>query len=222
MVLGLLERNPRNTRYADIGSGDLYFAQRLSELTDGPVYAVDVNYGTPGNDGPIRICTVLEQVPAGSVDCAVLMDVLEHVGDDVGLLEATRRTLTRSGQVLVTVPAHAFLWSEHDVFLGHHRRYDRKGLRDVLNRGGFDAIETFYFYAVPFVARAIMVALARAGIGGPKGGAVAAWRYPLEHPLTRAVRATLNGDFKLSRLLGESAFSGCGLSICAICRRTSA
>jgi hypothetical protein len=222
MVLGLLRGNPRDTRYADVGSGDLYFARRLSALTDAPVYAVDVNYGAPRIDGSIRICTDLVQVPSESIDCAVLMDVLEHIVDDVGLLDSMGRILTRSGRVLITVPAHAFLWSEQDVFLGHHRRYDRKGLRDVLNRGGLDVIESFYFYAVPFVARAITVALSRAGIGGPKAGGVGTWRYPLTHPITRAVRTTLNGDFRVSRRLGESALSGWGLSICAICRRTSA
>ena len=222
MVLDLLKGNKRDTRYADIGSGDLYFARRLSELTEAPVYAVDVHYGTPGVDGPIRICTDLDQVPAGAIDCAVLMDVLEHVGDDVGLVEASARVLSPSGKMLVTVPAHSFLWSEHDVFLGHHRRYDRAGLRAVLSRGGLDVAESFYFYAGPFLVRALAVALAKAGIGGPKARAVASWSYPAQHPMTRTARAVLNGDFKLSRLLGDTGLSGCGLSICAVCRRRSA
>jgi SAM-dependent methyltransferase len=222
MVLDMVRGNPRSTRYADIGSGDLYFAGRLASLTDAAVYAVDVNYGTPGTDGPIRICTDLNQLGPESVDSAVLMDVLEHVGDDVGLVAETRRVLAPSGQVLVTVPAHAFLWSEHDVFLEHHRRYDRDGLRAALNRGGLDVIEMFYFYALPFAARAVMVALGRIGLPGSNAGAVGRWRYAVHHPVTRAARAALNADFRLSRLLGDSVVSGCGLSICAICRRTSA
>src|SRR5262249_37896582 len=125
MVLGLLAPNARSTRYADIGSGDLFFAQKLADITDAPVYAVDVNYPDSASEGRVVVCPALNQVPSASIDCAVLMDVLEHVDDDVGLLRAVGRILTAAGEAVVTVPAHAFLWSDHDVFLGHRRRYNR-------------------------------------------------------------------------------------------------
>src|SRR3974390_3538408 len=93
MVLRLLARHTRSTRYADIGSGDLYVAQRLVHTTDAPVYAVDVNYPEAGTEGRVVVCTDLNQVPSGSIDCALLMDVLEHVDDDVDLLRAVGRIL---------------------------------------------------------------------------------------------------------------------------------
>lgn len=222
MVLNLLQPNGRDARYADVGSGDLYFAKRLAEQTTAPIYAVDVHYGEPTVDGRIHVCTSLEQVPAGSIDWAVLMDVLEHVPDDIGFLEAMSRILSQDGRVLITVPAHAFLWSEHDVFLGHYRRYDRELLQDTLIGSGLDVLESFYFYAMPFAMRTLSVALTRVGFAGPKGGAVAEWPFPAQHPLTTATRAALNADFRVSRLLGRSRWSRYGLSVCAICRRRSA
>jgi len=219
MVLALLARNARSTRYADVGSGDLYFARRLCELTDMPVYAVDVNYGNRAVEGQLVICTDLDQVPSGSVDCAVLMDVLEHVDDDVGLLHAVGRVLAPAGQLLITVPAHAFLWSDHDVFLGHRRRYNRQHLRGVLQRGGLKVGECFHFFFIPYLARAFSVGLSRFGVRHKPSSGVGLWPYPSRHPITRTLRAMLNGDFRLSKLLGR--WSGCGLSICAICRRTS-
>ena len=93
MALTLLARNGRDTRYADIGSGDLYFARRLRELTTESVYAVDVNYVQQRNEDRIIVCTDLQQVPSESIDCAILMDVLEHVKDDVGLLRDVERIL---------------------------------------------------------------------------------------------------------------------------------
>jgi len=220
MVLALLARNARSTTYADVGSGDLYFARRLCELTDMPVYAVDVNYGNRSVEGQLVICTDLDQVPSGSIDCAVLMDVLEHVDDDVGLLQAVGRVLASVGQLLITVPAHAFLWSDHDVFLGHRRRYSRQHLRGVLQRGGLMVGECFHFYFMPFLARAFSVGLSGVGDRTKSSRTVALWPYPATHPITIMLRAILNGDFRLSKLLGR--WSGCGLSICAICRRTSA
>jgi SAM-dependent methyltransferase len=222
MMLQLLSGLARSTRYADVGSGDLYFSKRLSETTDAPVYAVDINYPIDATNGRLVICTDLDQVPSASVDCAVLMDVLEHVDDDVGLLQAVNRVLAPVSHLFVTVPAHAFLWSDHDEFLGHRRRYDRQQLCGVLRRAGLDIVECFSFYGLPFFVRAIQVGLGRLGIGGKSSGAISRWPHPPQHVTTRSMRAVLNGDFQLSRVFGATPLAGLGLSICAICRRTSA
>jgi len=222
MIVQLLAGSPRHTRYADVGSGDLYFTRRLCDLTDEPVRAIDVNYPTRGPDGQLVICADLDQVPAGSIDCAVLMDVLEHVDDDVGLLRSVDRVLAPAAQLLITVPAHAFLWSEHDVFLGHRRRYSRRLLLDVLRRGGITVVESFYFYALPYAARALSAGLLRLGVRPRQPSGIGRWPYEAEHPITRALRLMLNLDFRISRRLGAIPAFGLGLSICAICRRPSA
>jgi SAM-dependent methyltransferase len=222
MVLQLLARHSRNTRYADVGSGDLYVAQRLVHTTDAPVYAVDVNYPEAGTDGRVVVCTDLNQVPSASIDCALLMDVLEHVDDDAGLLHAVSRILAPASEIVITVPAHEFLWSDHDVFLGHRRRYNREQLRDAIRRGGLDVVECFYFYSGPFLARAIGVGLSRLGGEKKESTGVGRWPYPSSHVITRAMRAILNVDFRLSRVLARTPVAGFGLSICALCRRTSA
>jgi SAM-dependent methyltransferase len=222
MMLGMLAANPNDTTYADIGSGDLYFAQRLAETTRAPVFAVDVGYATPRVDGQLVVCTDLSQVPAHSVDCAVLMDVLEHVDDDLHLLGGLCRVLKPTARVLITVPAHESLWSEHDVFLGHRRRYDRQQLLGVIRRAGLTVDESFYFYCLPYLARAADVTIARLRRPRQSQSDLSLWPYPQEHWLTRFVRGTLNRDFQLSRLLKTLRWSTCGLSLCAICQRQSA
>lgn len=218
-MLRLLTRRARpggHTRYADVGAGDRYFAHRLAALTGAPVYAVDANYSETAVDGPLIVCTDLAQVPPGSVDCALLMDVIEHVDDDAGLVRDVDRLLTPAGELLITAPAHQALWSEHDVFLGHRRRYDRRRLLDILDGAGFDVLECFHFYALPWVGRAARVGLQRLGVGRSTHG-VGRWPLPADHPVTRTLRAALNADFHITRRL--AAF---GLSICAICQRRSA
>ena len=221
MALTLLDAKPNRTRYADVGSGDLYFARRLRELTSESVYAVDVNYDQQRNEDRIVVCTDLQQVPSSSVDCAILMDVLEHVKDDVGLLRDVDRILAPAAELLITVPAHAFLWSEHDVFLGHFRRYNHTMLRETAREAGFRTIETFYFFAIPYIARAVTVGLSKLGLGQTHAGVVGRWRFSSSHPLTTFLRVLLNADFRASRLLGTGPLSGCGLSIAMRCRRTS-
>jgi 2-polyprenyl-3-methyl-5-hydroxy-6-metoxy-1,4-benzoquinol methylase len=56
----------------------------------------------------------------------LMMDVLEHVDDDVALLRQYARELHPDGRVLISVPAFQFLWPGHDAFLGHRRRYTRR------------------------------------------------------------------------------------------------
>ena len=55
----------------------------------------------------------------------LLMDVLEHVGDDFAALSRLLAAAPPGCLCLLTVPADESLWSEHDESFGHFRRYDR-------------------------------------------------------------------------------------------------
>jgi len=57
------------------------------------------------------------------IDGVLLADVLEHVKDDKNFLEDIISALKPGAIVVITVPAFRFLWSRHDVALGHLRRY---------------------------------------------------------------------------------------------------
>lgn len=59
----------------------------------------------------------------------LLTDVLEHVRDDFAMLSRLLAASTPGTHFLITVPADASLWSEHDVSHGHYRRYDEDRLR---------------------------------------------------------------------------------------------
>jgi hypothetical protein len=221
MMLQLLQSNPRSTRYADIGSGDLYFARRLRRLTEAPICAIDTNYTEPHTEPQITTYVEISQVRSASIDCALLMDVIEHVEDDVGLLRQTDRILTSGARVVITAPAHAFLWSEHDTFLKHYRRYSHGLLRAAVRRAGFEISELFYFFGLPFLARAATVGFGSVGMGRHNSGVVGRWPYPDDHLSTRTLRTILNADFRMSRRLGDGLLAGLGLSICTVCRRAS-
>lgn len=95
-------------------------------------------------------------LPAGanSVDLVTAFDVIEHIEDDHLALAEIRRVLRPGGTLLVTVPCDMRLWSAHDVASHHFRRYDRDGLRAVVEKAGLEIDELWSWNVVlrPVVA----------------------------------------------------------------------
>lgn len=61
-------------------------------------------------------------------DVILMADVLEHVEDDRAFLRDVVTNMQRGATLLITVPAHPWLWSSHDTALEHHRRYSAAAL----------------------------------------------------------------------------------------------
>ena len=80
-----------------------------------------------------------------SVDLITTFDVLEHIDDDCATIREYHRILKAKKNVIVTVPAYKFLWSDHDEILGHCRRYTLKELRDKFEKNGFKTVRSSYF-----------------------------------------------------------------------------
>jgi SAM-dependent methyltransferase len=75
--------------------------------------------------------------PDASFDVVTMLDVLEHLPDDVCALQEVRRVLRPGGHFVFSVPAYQHLWSAHDTALHHFRRYEYLDLRRLLRAGGF-------------------------------------------------------------------------------------
>lgn len=90
------------------------------------------------------------QVPYAreSFGVILLLDVLEHVEDDVGALAALKERLSDDGRCLVTVPAFPALWSAHDETHHHFRRYTRQSLTETAEAAGLVVERVFYFNAL--------------------------------------------------------------------------
>lgn len=87
-------------------------------------------------------CTAL---PMGdnSVDVLTALDVIEHVQDDHAAVKEFLRVLKPGGIAVITVPALMALWSDWDVALHHHRRYDAAKLRATVP-SGFEILHLNY------------------------------------------------------------------------------
>lgn len=80
----------------------------------------------------------------------IAMDVIEHIEDDKGVLKTWIEGLPEDATILITVPAFMSLWSYHDKFMGHYRRYTRKSLEQVCESIGLKKIKTTYAFSFAY------------------------------------------------------------------------
>jgi len=109
----------------DVGAGSGAFSRDLLVRTPArEALCVDTGYESERDETvsgkPLRFRRECGPVDA---DVLLLMDVLEHVADDRALLAGSVAKVTHGARVVITVPAFRSLWSGHDIFLGHERRY---------------------------------------------------------------------------------------------------
>jgi len=77
-------------------------------------------------------------------DVAVLVNVLEHIEDDVDALRGLRAQIRKGGSLLMFVPAMPFLFSKLDREFGHFRRYTAFDLEQKVEQAGFQILESRY------------------------------------------------------------------------------
>ena len=81
----------------------------------------------------------------GPFDLVGAFDVIEHIEDDLGALQALQNKMEVDGYALFTVPAHQWLWSRHDDINHHKRRYSLAQFRKVLEAAGYDIQKISYY-----------------------------------------------------------------------------
>ncbi len=153
----------RGLRLLDVGAGSGWFSRRFLErgIADHAV-CVDPGYQAEREEsiGPRRL-SFRRSIETVEADVVLLMDVLEHVDDDVGILSFYTARARPGTEFIITVPAFAFLWSAHDDFLEHRRRYTRSGLLDVVRAAGLTEVSIHYYFASIFPVAAVVRLLGR-------------------------------------------------------------
>ncbi|MGH9035370.1 MAG: glycosyltransferase [Acidimicrobiia bacterium] len=86
-------------------------------------------------------------LPAGSASVLVSLDVVEHLDDDVAAIAEYARVVRPDGTIILAVPAYSWAWSDHDVELGHRRRYTAGRLRQAAEAAGLRVERCTYFHS---------------------------------------------------------------------------
>lgn len=84
----------------------------------------------------------------GQYSIVIACDVIEHYEDDVQFLKKLTDRLKPEGYLLITVPAHMYMWGANDDFAGHIRRYERDELASKMKELSLKQL-FIYSYGVP-------------------------------------------------------------------------
>jgi SAM-dependent methyltransferase len=192
-------------RLLDIGAGSGFFSRHLLvHGTARSALCVDTGYDTE-RDEDVDGKPILFRRQCGVTDCDVvlMMDVLEHVDDDRGLVRHYAERVPGGAHFLVTVPAFRFLWSGHDVFLEHKRRYRLVEIEAVLRDAGLEVVRGAYYFGLIFP---LAVAVRLASRGGPAPRSSLNKHGAFANVLLSSLCAAELPLFPFNRLAGLSAF----------------
>lgn len=220
-ILELLQNSNNSTVYADIGAGDKFFTSKLPYITGGNVFAIDNGYNNSKAEEDGIICLDdTSLLKNNSIDCLIMIDVLEHIENENIFLKVVLEKLKPNGKIIITVPAMQFLFSSHDVFLRHHRRYNRKQLFNLLLKNGIKIEQSYYFYTILFMIRCLSVLIEKVFQNKKKKNfGIGLWGYSEKSFITRFFVIILNIDFSLNKLLSKISIRLPGLSLLAVCKK---
>jgi len=215
----------------DVGCGDSFVLDQLAPLYPGvSFYGIDPAFDeqllrtftrTLRMDN-VRLFRTLEEAAANigekKAALVLLMDVIEHIEDEVAFLKYLRVSplVGPATRYIISVPAFGFLFSTHDVLLGHYRRYSNRTLERRLNEAGLKPQLICYFFSsllLPRLAQVAVEKLLRVGAG--RATQVAKWQGG--KALQALIKSILVWDFRLSRALIRMGVKLPGLSNLAVC-----
>lgn len=136
----------------DIGAGSGFFTKYLLSNTSAEQgICVDISYPEEWHE-QVAGKKVQFRKNCGFVDAdlVLLMDVMEHVDNDFELLRKYVEKVPKGTRFLISVPAFNFLWSKHDVFLEHKRRYTLNTLSGVVSLAGLREKSICYYFGFVF------------------------------------------------------------------------
>jgi hypothetical protein len=133
------------TNVRDIGCGDSFLVSRVAlNYPEVNFYAVDTAL-TPELSQKLSAAWAVRNLAM----YRDLLDVIEHIEDDVAFLKYLRSLpfVTDKTTVIIFVPAFQGLFCAHDEYLGHYRRYTNRMRDEHTAQAGYEPLKTAYFFA---------------------------------------------------------------------------
>lgn len=148
---------PAGARILEVGSGTGGNLDMLAEFGKVSALEMDANarelahHKTSGTfDIREGMCPSNIPFAGETFDLICMFDVLEHIPEPIETLRRLNVMLSPGGRIVVSVPAYQWLWSSHDKFLHHRRRYTRKQVCTEAQAAGLLADRATYMNMILF------------------------------------------------------------------------
>ena len=146
---------PKSARILEIGCGTGHNLAMLSgfgqvdalELDDEARSLAEARLGRSVMSAPLP---ELAGVADRHYDMIGAFDVIEHINDDRAAIASIAAKLKPGGKLVVTVPAHRWMWSAHDVVNHHKRRYSKRALKQLIEGSPLKLDKLGYFNSLLF------------------------------------------------------------------------
>ncbi len=143
-------------KVAEVGCGHGLLQRQIEDRYTKEVTGFDLNEcGLKHNVSRIsRVCCYdlhqRDEEFRGKFDLILLFDVLEHIADEDGFVNAILYHLAPEGRLVVSIPAGLWAYSGYDRAAGHVRRYSICTLREPVQRAGLQ-LERWSYWGLPLV-----------------------------------------------------------------------
>lgn len=75
------------------------------------------------------------------------IDVVEHINDDKGFVNLLERHMENGSLLILAAPALDLLWSSHDIYLEHYRRYNLHSLKSICVSANLKLLDSGYLFS---------------------------------------------------------------------------
>jgi SAM-dependent methyltransferase len=225
-ILEFIEDFETISKVLDVGCGDGFIAYNvLSEFKVERIDGVDINLKI---DDIKRFSSLyknftfhssFESLKMNKYNLILMLDVIEHIEDDVRFLnEIIEEYLDFGGYCLITVPAFNCMFSSHDKFLRHYRRYNIESLIRLIKNVNLKPKNYGYLFFSLAYLRLLAVLYERfTNLELMEDKGVGAWKYNL--PITKAIASILLLENYFSINLTKLGIIVPGLTVWTLCKK---
>jgi len=225
-ILAMIEDPERISRVLDVGSGDGFIANNiLKKMHVKRIDGIDINL----RDSEIKKLSSLYKdvdfhntfasLKTRKYNLILILDVIEHIEDDTSfLIEIIEEYLDLGGYCLLTAPAYNRLFSSHDRFLRHYRRYNLIELMGLINSVHLKSIRSGYLFFSLIPIRLISLWYERfAKIEFMANKGVGVWKYG--KTITRIIASFLTLENVVSITFKKFGIIIPGLTVWSLCKK---